>query len=137
MPCFECLCMCVRACVGLCVRFNIFLVHVSPPRSTHTSPKPVPAGSVHAYARKTLSHPGGVESRSQLVELGVATCVGTCLCWALQNHYDSFVPANRQTVPVHSMHTMPIHSKQIEPVRSSPQQADWACPPQAETAFAF
>ena len=74
---------------GLVCVIQRFLFHFSPPRSTHTSPNPVPAGSVHAHTRDTLSRPGGVESPSQLVELGAATCVRTCLCWAvfkIQNH---------------------------------------------------
>ena len=56
--------------VGVCD----FLAHFSPPRSKHTSPNPVPAGSVHARTCKTLFRPDGVESRSQFVELGAVTC---------------------------------------------------------------
>ena len=110
------------------------------------SPTPVPTGSVHAHTRNTLYCPGGVESRSQLVEQGAATCVGTYMSVLsrikIQNHDLCVVPANsRQTRPAHSMHTavpahsrqtVHIHIRQIDPVHSTLQQEDWACPRQAE-----
>ena len=37
---------------------------------------PVPAGSVHAYTLTKPSRAGAIVSRSELVELGAATCLG-------------------------------------------------------------
>ena len=45
----------------------------------HMSPNPAPAASVHAHKRNTLSRPGGVGGRSQLVELGATKC----MCWTV------------------------------------------------------
>ena len=138
--------MWVWVCVGVggfvCVIEHLF----SPPFATalgahvtKSSPRELCA---RTHTRKTLSRPGGVESRSQLVELGAARCVGTCVCWAvfkIHFFYVCFVPANssRQTVPAHSRQTMPIHNRLVDPVRRSQWQGDWTCPQQAEAAFAF
>ena len=104
--------------------FNIFFGHVCRPRSTHTAPIPVPAGSVHVHTQNKPSRTGAVVSRSQLVELvGAATCVGTWLGHGLNtepttNRKISYVTfflfllfylykpsstiSRRQTVPAHS-----------------------------------
>ena len=57
---------------------NIFFREVCRPRSTHAAPMSVPAGSVHTHKRN-IFRAGGVVRRSELVELGAATCVGTWL----------------------------------------------------------
>ena len=145
--------MCVW-CEGLCECFNSFFgPRFTTALDTHVTKSSTRGLCVRTHTKDTSSS-WWVESWSQLVELGAATCVSTYLRWAKQYHNVFFVPTNsRQTVPVHSMitvpahsrqtvpfhsrQTMPAHSRQIEPVRSSPQQADLACTQQADTAFAF
>ena len=64
------------------IHFVVF-GHVCRLRSTHTAPIPFPAGSVHAHTNTKPSRAGAVVSRSQLVDLGAAMCVGTGLCWVM------------------------------------------------------
>ena len=101
---------------------------------------------MHAHTRKTLSRPGEVGNRSQFVELGAATCVGTCLCWAvfkIQNHNGFCACANssRQQAdcacPQHAHCACPQQADYACPQQvdwACPQQADWACPQQADWA---
>ena len=100
MPCFECLCF---VCVWV---FVIMIQHFFPPRlstrSTHTAPIPLPAGSVHAHTQTKPSRADAVASRSQLVELGPATCVGT---WP--GHGTKIEPATESKLTVFVFRVLP------------------------------
>ena len=54
---------------------NIVMSHIGRPRSTHKVPVAVPVGSVHPQIIRKFSRAGLAVSRSELVELGAATCI--------------------------------------------------------------
>ena len=89
----------------VCVIQHFFRPRLSTALNAHGTKMPVPAGCVHAGILTKPSRVGAVVSRSELLELGAATCVGTWLgrvffTFLLYRHETRNSTSTR--VPVHS-----------------------------------